>query len=60
MPNNVKVTIGFCVKNAEQTVRDAIRSILKQDFPHEMMELIIVDGYSKDKTLSIIQNELSN
>lgn len=54
------VTIGFCVKNAELTVKDAMCSILSQDYPHELIELIVVDGYSKDKTLSIIQNSLSD
>ncbi|MEM2507223.1 MAG: glycosyltransferase [Nitrososphaeria archaeon] len=51
----VKVTIGLCVKNVEQTVKETICSILNQDFPHERMELIVVDGCSKDKTLSIIR-----
>jgi glycosyltransferase involved in cell wall biosynthesis len=59
MNHRIKVTIGLCVKNAGQTIKDALRSILKQDFPHELLELIIVDGCSKDKTLSIIQGELS-
>ena len=43
----VKVTIGFCVKNAENVVKDAIESIVKQDYPHENMELLIVDGCSE-------------
>lgn len=60
MKLNVKVTIGFCVKNAEATVKEAIDSVFSQDFPHELMELIVVDGYSKDKTLSIINGSLEN
>ena len=56
----VNVTIGLCVKNAEATIKDAIVSILVQDFPHELMELIVVDGYSADKTLSIIKDSLKN
>jgi glycosyltransferase involved in cell wall biosynthesis len=59
MERKIKVTIGMCVKNSEQTIKDALRSVLEQDFPHEFMEIIIVDGYSKDKTLSIIWRELS-
>jgi len=51
-----KVTIGICVKNAETTIREAVESILNQDFPHELMKLIIVDGNSTDKTLSTIMN----
>lgn len=49
-----KVTIGLCVKNSEKTIREAMNSIINQDFPHELMELIVVDGESKDKTMSII------
>jgi len=51
-----KVTIGMCVKNAETTIKEAIESILNQDFPQELMELIIVDGNSTDKTLSILMS----
>lgn len=53
-----KVTVGLCVKNSESTVKDAIESIIHQDFPHELMELIVVDGNSSDKTLSIIADYL--
>jgi len=51
-----KVTIGVCVRNGEEFVREAISSILDQDFPHELMEVIFVDDGSKDNTLSIIQD----
>jgi glycosyltransferase involved in cell wall biosynthesis len=55
-----KVTIGVCVKNGASTIREAIESIINQDFPRESMELVVVDGYSKDKTLSIIEDSLKN
>jgi glycosyltransferase involved in cell wall biosynthesis len=55
-----KVTIGVCVKNNAPTISETIRSIFEQDFPRELMELIIVDGYSEDGTLSIIKNHLKN
>jgi len=60
LADRVKVTIGVCVKNAEATIKEAIDSVLNQDFPHELMELIVVDGYSGDKTLSIIKENLKN
>jgi len=53
--NPSKVTIGLCIKDAEITIKEAIRSICVQDYPHEFMEVIVVDGCSKDKTLQIIQ-----
>lgn len=55
----IVVTIGVCVKNCEASVNEAMESILDQDFPHELMELIVVDGYSKDRTLAIIEESLS-
>jgi len=59
MTKEAKITIGLCVKNAEHTIKEAIRSILTQDYPHKLLEIIIVDGSSKDETLSIIKEELS-
>lgn len=53
-----KVTVGVCVKDSEATIKEAIESILDQDFPHELMELIVVDGHSGDKTLSILKDYL--
>jgi glycosyltransferase involved in cell wall biosynthesis len=53
-----KVTIGFCVKNCEATVKEAVNSIVCQDYPHELMEVIVVDGNSTDKTVQIIKETL--
>lgn len=56
----IEVTIGLCVKNSAATVQHAITSILKQDYPFEKMELIIVDGDSTDGTIEILKKCLSN
>lgn len=53
-----KVTVGICVRNCEDFIKEAIDSIINQDFPCELMELIIVDGYSEDRTLSILKESL--
>jgi glycosyltransferase involved in cell wall biosynthesis len=53
-----KVTIGVCVRNCQKFVKDALDSIINQDFPHELMELILVDDGSEDETLSIAKNYL--
>jgi glycosyltransferase involved in cell wall biosynthesis len=55
-----KATIGVCVKNSAATISETIKSISLQDFPVDQMELIIVDGYSRDDTLSIVKRTLQS
>jgi len=50
------VTIGVCVRNCESSVGEAIESIICQDFPHNLMEIIFVDDGSEDATLSVIRD----
>jgi len=51
-----EVTIGICVRNCEVTLEKTIYSIINQDFPHALMEVIIVDDGSEDKTLDVALN----
>jgi len=48
------VTVGVCVRNSASTIREAVESIMAQDFPHESMEVVFVDDGSEDNTLAII------
>jgi GT2 family glycosyltransferase len=48
------------VRNCEDFIKECIDSIVSQDYPHELMEQIFVDGASEDKTLSIIKNCAEN
>jgi glycosyltransferase involved in cell wall biosynthesis len=57
--NSFVVTVGLCVKNAEATVTKAIRSIVNQDFPHKSLELLVIEGFSQDQTLSLVKKDLS-
>jgi glycosyltransferase involved in cell wall biosynthesis len=50
-----KVTIGICVRNSQNLIRDAFNSIVSQNFPHTLIEIIFVDDGSTDRTLSIIK-----
>ncbi|MHA1834034.1 MAG: glycosyltransferase [Candidatus Baldrarchaeia archaeon] len=59
MKSKIKVTVGLCVKNCEATISEAVDSIINQNFSHNSMELIVVDGFSKDRTLSIIKGKLA-
>lgn len=52
--NLEKVTIGVCVRNCERYIAEAVKSIANQDYPHSFMEVIFVDGCSKDATNKII------
>lgn len=59
---NPIVTVGMCVRNCEKMrvlLVNAIDSIMKQDFPHERMQVIFVDDGSKDRTAQIISNRVS-
>ncbi|MEM1540969.1 MAG: glycosyltransferase [Candidatus Bathyarchaeia archaeon] len=48
------VTVGVCVRNGASTLREAIESIMSQNYPHELMEVIFVDDGSEDTTPLII------
>lgn len=53
------VTVGLCVRNCEKTVGKTLGSIISQDYPHNLMEIIVVDDGCTDKTISIIVKKLS-
>jgi glycosyltransferase involved in cell wall biosynthesis len=53
---SVKVTVGVCVKNSEKMVKTALHSVVKQDFPHKLMRLVVVDDGSTDETLSVVRD----
>ena len=59
MNSPVMVTIGMCVKNSEDTIRETIDSVISQNYPRRLTELIVVDGFSKDRTVYLIENALS-
>lgn len=55
----IVVTLGLCVKNNSRTIRQSIECIIRQKYPGELIQLVVVDGSSKDDTLSIIGSALS-
>jgi len=52
------VSIVLTLFNSEKTVEAVLSSILAQDFPLDKVELIIVDGGSRDRTLEIVNKFL--
>jgi len=54
MTHRPLVSVIMPVRNGERFLREAIRSILDQDYPS--LELIVVDGQSTDGTASVAQS----
>lgn len=51
----LKVSIIIITYNAERTIRYVLESISIQDYPRNHFEILVIDGNSTDKTLSIIK-----
>lgn len=50
------VTIGICTKNSQKTINKVLESLLTLDYSKDLLEVIVVDGLSSDKTMTIIKN----
>ena len=50
------VSIIIPVKNMERTIEKMFEYLSEVDYPRERLEIIIVDGGSKDRTVEIIKN----
>ena len=50
-----KVSVICPVFNEEKFIEECIMSIIEQDYPQDMMEVLFVDGRSTDKTREIIE-----
>lgn len=54
------VSIIIPVLNEEFYIEKLLESVLNQDYNFSKIEVIFIDGDSKDETVSIINNELAN
>ncbi len=45
--------------NEERFISKCLDSILKQDYPKERLEVLIVDGMSKDRTREIVKQYIT-
>ena len=58
MDKKKKITIITVVKNAENTLENCIKSVLRQNYDN--LEYIVIDGNSSDQTLKIINKYKNN
>lgn len=49
------VSIVIPVYNGERTIGRVLRALLEQDYPHELMEVIVVDDGSTDDTWLVVK-----
>ena len=49
--NGPLITIVLTTFNSERAIEKTLKGVIEQDFPLNRVELIIVDGGSKDNTL---------
>lgn len=57
------VSIGIIAYNEENCINNLFKDIISQTYPHNLIEIILVDGMSTDKTRELMysfQNKYSN
>ncbi len=50
-----KVSIIVATLNSERTINDCLASIFEFNYPRELLEVIVIDGCSKDATVKIAE-----
>ncbi len=50
-----KITIICPTYNEEKYIKQCIDTILSQDYPQDLIQILIIDGLSKDKTAHIVR-----
>ena len=49
----LSISVVIATFNSERTIKNSLESVWTQDYPKDLLEILICDGGSKDKTLSI-------
>lgn len=52
-----EISVVIPAYNEERFIEDCLRSVYEQDYPHEQLEVIVVDGNSQDRTAEIIREK---
>jgi len=53
---NIKVTVIIPARNEEKNIGNCLTSILHQSYPSDLLEVIVVDDHSTDRTVEIVQS----
>ena len=56
----LSVTVIMPVRNEAALIKRSLGAVLAQDYPHDRMEVIVVDGMSDDGTRGIVQEIIEN
>jgi cellulose synthase/poly-beta-1,6-N-acetylglucosamine synthase-like glycosyltransferase len=56
----VKVSVVVAARNETANVSTLLKSLLNQNYPSELYEIIIVDDHSTDNTASLIEDSIRN
>ncbi len=51
-----KVAVIVAARNEDENILHCVTDILKQNYPSELVELIVVDDFSSDKTFEILKS----
>lgn len=55
----ILITIGIVAKNEEKYIEETLKGIINQDMDTSLIEIIVVDGNSSDRTREIAENVLT-
>lgn len=58
--STVLVSVIVAARNEENTILSCLKSLVNQDYPAHLMEIIIIDDQSTDATAGIIQSFIKN
>jgi glycosyltransferase involved in cell wall biosynthesis len=54
------VTVGIPVRNCEKTIDETLDCIIRQNYPKDLIEVIVVDDGCTDQTMLLVHNKLEN
>lgn len=57
MQTSIEITLGICTKSPDATtIQGAIDSIIQQEFPHSLLEVVtVIDGQDANRTKELIE-----